>query len=234
MSYATVEARVKLLLEGLTGVFPKTRSVSRGDYRERDEGASTTAVWPPGAFVQDGVDQGGPGQSARVWRVVRDGRWVGGSGTGGEGVRDEGALRDAGVAWGGGGSNGAGIFVWCLYDESVKLIGVEAAGEELKEGRHAATLSVGRPGILHGMHTFVLQDDEGQTMPVHSISAGLDYPGVGPEHAYWKSNGRVTYPAVAHDSPLPALPVLSETAGPLPAFESAPAGSAAIGRAGPV
>jgi len=165
-------------------------------------------------------------------RMVRDFQSIVGRETRAQIVEATGRLPDAVVACVGGGSNAAGVFVGFLDDESVKLIGVEAAGEELKEGRHAATLSVGRPGVLHGMHTFVLQDDEGQTMPVHSISAGLDYPGVGPEHAYWKSIGRVTYTAVADDAALDAFTVLSETDGIIPALESAHAVAYAMELAG--
>ena len=165
-------------------------------------------------------------------RMVRDFQSIVGRETRAQIVEATGRLPDAVVACVGGGSNAAGIFVGFLDDESVKLIGVEAAGEDLKEGRHAATLSVGRPGILHGMHTFVLQDDEGQTMPVHSVSAGLDYPGVGPEHAYWKSIGRVTYTAVADDAALHAFTVLSETEGIIPALESAHAVAYAMELAG--
>jgi len=102
----------------------------------------------------------------------------------------------------------------------VKLVGVEAGGEDLKPNRHAATLGEGRPGILHGMHTVVLQDDEGQTLPVHSISAGLDYPGVGPEHAYWHLTGRVEYTSVPDDRALEAFTALCHAEGILPALES--------------
>ncbi len=139
-----------------------------------------------------------------------------------------GRLPDSVVACVGGGSNAAGIFSAFLDDPGVKLIGVEAAGEELKPGRHAATLSVGSPGVLHGMHTYVLQDADGQTMPVHSVSAGLDYPGVGPEHAHWKTIGRVQYAAVNDRAALEAFVALSETEGILPALEPAHAVAHAI------
>ena len=132
-----------------------------------------------------------------------------------------GRLPDCIVACVGGGSNAAGIFAPFLDDEAVKLIGVEAAGDGLRVGRHAATLSRGAPGVLHGMFTYVLQDDDGQTMPVHSVSAGLDYPGVGPEHAYWKHTGRVEYVAVDDRAALDAFTVLSETEGIIPALEPA-------------
>jgi len=131
-------------------------------------------------------------------------------------------LPDYVVACVGGGSNAAGIFAPFLDDREVKLVGVEAAGEGVTSvGRHAATLGVGSPGILHGMHTYVLQDDDGQTMPVHSVSAGLDYPGVGPEHAHWKEIGRVDYVSIDDSASLNAFTTLCETEGIIPALESA-------------
>jgi tryptophan synthase beta chain len=132
-----------------------------------------------------------------------------------------GKLPDCVVACVGGGSNAAGIFSAFLDDPSVKLIGVEAAGVGLTPGRHAATLTAGSPGVLHGMRTYVLQDDDGQTLPVHSVSAGLDYPGVGPEHAYWKECGRVEYVAMDDRAALEAFTTLSETEGIIPALEPA-------------
>ena len=133
----------------------------------------------------------------------------------------ENRLPDYVVACVGGGSNAAGIFAPFVADEAVKLIGVEAGGEQLHAGRHAATLTLGRDGVLHGMQTVVLQDDEGQTLPVHSVSAGLDYPGVGPEHAYWKSTGRVRYESVNDREALDAFVMLAETEGIIPALETA-------------
>ena len=132
-----------------------------------------------------------------------------------------GRLPNEVVACVGGGSNAAGIFTAFLDDEAVVLTGVEAAGQGLEPGRHAATLEMGAPGILHGMHTYVLQDDDGQTLPVHSVSAGLDYPGVGPEHAFWKEAGRVQYVSVDDAAALEAFTVLCETEGIIPALESA-------------
>jgi len=165
-------------------------------------------------------------------RMVRDFQSVVGRETRAQCLEAMGRLPDVVVACVGGGSNAAGIFTGFLDDRDVKLVGVEAAGEDLAEGRHAATLSVGRPGILHGMHTYVLQDDEGQTMPVHSVSAGLDYPGVGPEHSYWKSIGRVEYLAVGDNAALEAFTTLSETDGIIPALETAHAVAYAIQHAG--
>lgn len=131
-----------------------------------------------------------------------------------------GKLPDAVVACVGGGSNAAGIFHPFVDDADVRLIGVEAAGEGLDK-RHSATISKGRPGVLHGMQTIVLQDDDGQTLPVHSVSAGLDYPGVGPEHAYWSSTGRAEYVSATDDEALAAFELLSRTEGIIPALETA-------------
>jgi tryptophan synthase beta chain len=137
-------------------------------------------------------------------------------------------LPDVVIACVGGGSNAAGIFHPLIDDRAVRLIGVEAAGEGLDGGRHAATLARGRPGILHGMHTVVLQDDDGQTLPVHSVSAGLDYPGVGPEHAYWHSTGRVEYVSATDAEALDAFELLSRTEGIIPALEPAHAVAYAV------
>ncbi len=132
-----------------------------------------------------------------------------------------GSLPDMVVACVGGGSNAAGIFAPMVEDTSVRLVGVEAGGEGIDTPRHAATLAKGRPGVLHGMYTYVLQDDDGQTLPVHSVSAGLDYPGVGPIHAGWKESGRVEYHSVTDSEALAAFTLLSETEGIIPALESA-------------
>jgi tryptophan synthase beta chain len=120
----------------------------------------------------------------------------------------------------GGGSNAAGIFTAFIEDEAVRLVGVEAAGKGLATGQHAATLAAGRPGVLHGSLSYVLQDDAGQTLPVHSISAGLDYPGVGPEHSYWKDTGRVRYASATDAEALEAFCELSRMEGIIPALES--------------
>ena len=133
----------------------------------------------------------------------------------------EGCLPTAIVACIGGGSNAAGIFTAFLADKDVQLVGVEAAGRGLKTGQHAATLAAGRPGVLHGSYSYVLQDEAGQTMPVHSVSAGLDYPGVGPEHAYWKDSGRVRYTSATDEEALGAFTELARTEGIIPALEPA-------------
>jgi tryptophan synthase beta chain len=134
--------------------------------------------------------------------------------------KQEGCLPDAIVACVGGGSNSAGIFSAFIEDESVQLVGVEAGGKGLASGEHAATLSAGKPGILHGTYSYVLQDEAGQTLPVHSVSAGLDYPGVGPEHSYWKDIGRVRYTVATDAEALDAFCELSRLEGIIPALES--------------
>ena len=131
-----------------------------------------------------------------------------------------GALPDAVVACVGGGSNAIGLFRGFL-DDDVALVGVEAAGEGVASGRHAATISAGSEGVLHGMRTYVLQDDDGQIQEAHSISAGLDYPGVGPEHAHLAATGRARYIAVDDGAALEAFHRLSRTEGILPALETA-------------
>lgn len=132
-----------------------------------------------------------------------------------------GALPDAVAACVGGGSNAIGIFSGFLGDPTVRLFGFEAAGEGVSTGRHAATLTAGTPGVLHGARSYVLQDEEGQTIESHSISAGLDYPGVGPEHAWLKETGRVTYRPVTDSDAMDGLLLLCRTEGIIPAIESA-------------
>ena len=131
-----------------------------------------------------------------------------------------GRLPDACVACVGGGSNAIGLFHAFIDDASVRLFGAEAAGEGLDTGHHAATLSRGRVGILHGARSYVLCDDEGQILPAHSISAGLDYPGVGPEHSFLKDSGRARYFAVTDTEALGGFQQLARTEGILPALES--------------
>ena len=132
-----------------------------------------------------------------------------------------GALPDALVACVGGGSNAAGLFAPFVADPGVRIIGVEAAGDGIATGRHAATLLAGRVGVLHGSKSYVLVTDDGQIAHAHSISAGLDYPGVGPEHAAWKDSGRATYLARTDDEALAALERLARTEGILCALETA-------------
>jgi tryptophan synthase beta chain len=132
-----------------------------------------------------------------------------------------GRLPDVVVACVGGGSNAAGMFYPFVEDVGVELIGVEAGGHSARLGQHASTLSYGAPGVLHGSYSYVLQDDDGQTADVHSISAGLDYPGVGPEHSYWKDTGRVRYTSVTDQEALDAFHLCGRMEGILPALETA-------------
>jgi tryptophan synthase beta chain len=133
----------------------------------------------------------------------------------------EGRLPDAVVACVGGGSNAIGLFHPFLNDPEVKIFGVEAAGEGMESGRHAAAINGGRPGVLHGNMTYLLQDAHGQIEEAHSISAGLDYPGIGPEHAWLNDVGRATYLTATDQESLEAFQLLAELEGILPAIESA-------------
>ncbi len=139
-----------------------------------------------------------------------------------------GRLPDALAACVGGGSNAIGLFHSFLDDSDVAIYGFEAAGDGIDTRQHAATLERGRPGVLHGARTYVLQDDDGQTIESHSISAGLDYPGVGPEHAWLNDSGRATYLGVTDDEAMTALRDLSRTEGIIPAIESAHALAGAL------
>ena len=125
------------------------------------------------------------------------------------------------VACVGGGSNAAGLFAGFVDDPAVELVGVEAAGRGLETGQHSASLSRGRPGVLHGSLSYLLQDENGQVHPAHSISAGLDYPGVGPEHAWWKDSGRAQYVSVTDDEAVAGVALLSRLEGIIPALETA-------------
>ncbi|MEX1255481.1 MAG: tryptophan synthase subunit beta [Dehalococcoidia bacterium] len=131
----------------------------------------------------------------------------------------EGRLPDYAVACVGGGSNAIGLFHPFYEDTSVRFIGVEAAGEGVATGHHAATLSAGRPGVLHGSYSYLIQDEAGQVIETHSISAGLDYPGVGPEHSFYKASGRAEYVSATDTEALDAFRLLSETEGIIPALE---------------
>jgi tryptophan synthase beta chain len=127
---------------------------------------------------------------------------------------------DAVIACVGGGSNAMGIFYDYIPHGGVKLIGVEAAGHGLASGKHAASLTAGRPGVLHGNRTYLLQDDNGQIIETHSVSAGLDYPGVGPEHAWLKDSGRADYVTITDDEALAGFHALCKFEGIIPALES--------------
>ncbi len=135
-------------------------------------------------------------------------------------LASEGRLPDYAVACVGGGSNAIGTFHPFYADKSVRLVGVEAAGEGLASGHHSAPLSVGRPGVLHGSMSYLLQDEAGQVSEAHSISAGLDYPGVGPEHSFYKDSGRAEYVGVTDAQALEGFTLLCETEGIIPALES--------------
>jgi tryptophan synthase beta chain len=152
--------------------------------------------------------------------IVRDFQSVIGKETKVQYLEKEGKLPDALVACIGGGSNSMGMFYPFIEDESVELYGVEAAGQGVDTKYHAASLTKGRPGVLHGAAMYVLQDDDGQIQEAHSISAGLDYPGVGPEHSYLKDVGRVQYDSITDSEALEALQLLSKVEGIIPALES--------------
>jgi tryptophan synthase beta chain len=143
-----------------------------------------------------------------------------------------GKLPDAVLACVGGGSNAIGIFHPFIDDVSVQLIGLEAGGDGVSTGRHAATISGGTPGVLHGTRSYVLQDENGQTVESHSISAGLDYPGVGPEHAFLHDIGRAEYRAITDAEAMEAFALLCKTEGIIPAIETAHAlaGAMKVGR----
>ncbi len=152
--------------------------------------------------------------------IVRDFQSVIGRECKAQCLRQLGGLPDAVVACVGGGSNAAGIFYPFIDDEDVALVGVEAGGRSADPGEHAAPLTHGKPGVLHGSLSYVLQDEAGQTSPVHSLSAGLDYPGVGPEHSAWKDAGRVTYTSVSDEQALDAFLLSARSEGIIPALET--------------
>ena len=153
--------------------------------------------------------------------MVRDFQSVIGIETRAQMLEMEGRLPDATVACIGGGSNAIGMFHPFLADESVRLIGVEAAGHGISSGEHAASLAGGRPGVLHGNKTYLIQDADGQIKDAHSISAGLDYPGIGPEHSFLHDTGRATYLSATDDEALAAFQLCAELEGIIPALESA-------------
>jgi tryptophan synthase beta chain len=154
-------------------------------------------------------------------RIVRDFQSVIGRETIEQSRAQIGKLPDLVVACVGGGSNAAGMFYPFVAETDVPLVGVEAGGRSARPGDHASPLSFGRPGVLHGSFSYVMQDEDGQTSDVHSASAGLDYPGVGPEHSYWKDTGRVEYTNCGDEDALQAFDTLARYEGILPALESA-------------
>lgn len=139
-----------------------------------------------------------------------------------------GRLPDAAVACVGGGSNAIGLFHAFIDDPAVRLVGYEAAGDGVETGRHAATFTGGTPGAFQGSYSYLLQDDDGQTIESHSISAGLDYPGVGPEHAWLRENGRADYRPITDSEAMDAFLLLSRAEGIIPAIESAHAVAGAL------
>ncbi|MCI0376072.1 MAG: tryptophan synthase subunit beta [Gemmataceae bacterium] len=153
--------------------------------------------------------------------MVRDFQSVIGTETKEQCLKQLGRLPDVVVACVGGGSNAAGMFYPFIGEHGVELVGVEAGGRSSATGDHAATLNFGKPGVLHGTFSYVLQDTDGQTAPVHSVSAGLDYPAVGPEHSYWKDTGRVRYTHVSDADALEGFALCSKLEGILPALETA-------------
>ncbi|MGO4550075.1 tryptophan synthase subunit beta [Lysobacter sp. 2RAF19] len=161
-------------------------------------------------------------------RMVRDFNAVVGREARAQMLADYGRLPDVVTACVGGGSNAIGIFHAFLNDRDVRIVGAEAAGEGIETGHHAASLAAGRPGVLHGNRTYVLCDDDGQIIETHSVSAGLDYPGVGPEHAYLKDTGRAEYVGITDDEALSAFHQLARTEGILAALESSHAVAQAL------
>jgi len=161
-------------------------------------------------------------------RMVRDFNAVVGREARAQVLAEYGRLPDAITACVGGGSNAIGLFHAFLNDASVRIVGAEAAGDGIDTGRHAASLSAGRVGVLHGNRTYVICDDDGQIIETHSISAGLDYPGVGPEHAFLRDTGRAEYVGVTDAEALEAFHRLTRTEGILPALESSHAVAQAI------
>lgn len=153
--------------------------------------------------------------------MVRDFQRIIGDETKRQIVEQEGRLPDVVIACVGGGSNAAGMFYPFIEDKSVRLIGVEAAGKGTDTNEHAATMTLGSEGVFQGSYSFLLQDEYGQVLPAHSISAGLDYPGIGPEHAYLKDSGRAEYVPATDQEALDALQLLSRSEGIIPALESA-------------
>ena len=165
-------------------------------------------------------------------RIVRDFQSVIGRETRQQCLERFESLPDLVVACVGGGSNAAGMFSPFIADTEVALLGVEAGGRSDQPGDHASPLSFGQPGVLHGSYSYVMQDEDGQTCDVHSISAGLDYPGVGPEHSHWKETGRVAYTHCQDKQAMEAFDLLTRNEGILPALESSHAVAVAIAEAG--
>ena len=232
---ATVAARLGLECEVFMG-WEDIQRQSLNVYRMKLLGAKVRAVHSGTKTLKDAMNE-----AMRDWvtnvddtfyiigtvagphpypKLVRDFQCVIGREARRQCLDQAGKLPDALVACVGGGSNAIGLFHPFLSDESVQMFGVEAAGLGLASGHHAAPLSAGRPGVLHGNRTYLMEDDDGQIIPTHSVSAGLDYPGVGPEHSWLKDCGRAEYVAVTDDEALHAFRTLTLVEGIMPALES--------------
>lgn len=232
---ATVAARLGLECEIFMGAEDVQRQ-SLNVYRMKLLGAKVNAVESGSRTLKDAMNE-----AMRDWvtnvdntfyiigtaagphpypKLVRDFNSVIGREAREQSLSQTGRLPDALVACVGGGSNAIGLFHPFLTDESVSMYGVEAAGDGLESGRHAAPLCKGEPGVLHGNRTYLMQDHDGQIIETHSVSAGLDYPGVGPEHSYLKDIGRVNYVAAGDEEVLDAFRELTKVEGIMPALES--------------
>ena len=232
---ATVAARLGLECEVFMGA-EDVRRQSLNVYRMKLLGAKVNAVSGGTRTLKDAMNE-----AMRDWvthvddtfyiigtvagphpypQLVRDFQSIIGREARQQCLQQTGKLPDALVACVGGGSNAIGLFHPFLNDEGVRMIGVEAGGDGVETGRHAAPLNDGIPGVLHGNRTYLMEDENGQIMPTHSVSAGLDYPGVGPEHAWLKDLGRVDYVAVNDDEALAAFRELTLVEGIMPALET--------------
>ena len=233
---ATVAARFGMECQVFMGE-EDVRRQSLNVYRMKLLGAGVTAVTSGSRTLKDAMNEalrdwvthvdntfyiiGTVAGPAPYPEMVRDFQSVIGREARQQMLDQTGSLPDALVACVGGGSNAIGLFHPMLGDESVKMYGVEAGGDGIETGRHAAPLNDGRPGVLHGNRTYLMEDDNGQIIETHSISAGLDYPGVGPEHAWLKDVGRVNYVAVTDDEAMQAFRKVTRTEGIMPALETA-------------
>jgi len=208
----------------------QVRAVESGSQTLKDAINEALRDWV--GSVQDTYYLVGSTMSAHPYpMIVRDFQSVIGREARRQILRREGRLPDCLIACVGGGSNAMGLFYEFLDDADVQLIGVEAGGDGVQTGRHAASISAGSVGVLHGKKTYILQDELGQVRPAHSISAGLDYPGVGPEHAYLHDSRRATYVSVTDAEAIAGLQLLTQTEGIIPALESAHAIAYAVQRA---
>jgi len=240
---ATVAARLGLECKVYMGI-DDVRRQSLNVYRMKLLGAEVVAVESGTRTLKDAMNE-----AMRDWvtnvdntfyiigtaagphpypKLVRDFQCVIGREARQQCLAQEGRLPDVLIACVGGGSNAIGLFHPFIEDEAVRMIGVEAGGYGVETGQHAAPLCAGRPGVLHGNRTYLMEDDAGQILGTHSVSAGLDYPGVGPEHAWLKDSGRAEYAAITDDEALDAFRMLTRVEGIMPALESSHAVAHAI------